>query len=397
MASMKFKRFLDVQVLEQINRKLLAEFLWRFKKELAERKIEIPSADLDDYQYYKVFIDLLTQQPDELPESMIDALYVIDEMATGEGLARLERVAQEHGIALDFQDKDKQRRSPADVALQVWLVKPSVLNKLCNDLNKVRSLTFECYGSKSRVNRGAVFERPKDEAIEVLKMGLDDWFSEHDRRSRTVQVVPRLKGGEWYFLIRHEDMFLRMAEVDKQEIGLLPYCPAMDDVVVFSPMYDELGIRAKTKEERDLYRRKFGACLRGDEDYFSERMIYTLEPLRERGVDALDTRVEGIDRIILREIEVVLGGEFHEVSIHKADDIFETAKYKGTDVIPAKGVLRRAEFDFYFQGEDEPCNVHIYIPNSLKVGERNSDPLVMEWLELQGFRCSSQPKTVIKK
>ena len=93
--------------------------------------------------------------------------------------------------------------------------------------------------------------------------------------------------GEWWFVIRHGDTFLRTAKVEKQKITFLHFRPAKDDVVVFSPGYEELRIHAATKGERELYREEFGVRLRGDGKYFSERKSFTLEPLRVDGAGAL--------------------------------------------------------------------------------------------------------------
>jgi hypothetical protein len=58
----------------------------------------------------------------------------------------------------------------------------------------------------------------------------------------------------------------------------------------------------------------------GDDDYFSERKAYTLEPLRTKGADALDTEgIEGLSRIVLREYELAFDTGHEEVLIRKAD------------------------------------------------------------------------------
>jgi hypothetical protein len=180
---------------------------------------------------------------------------------------------------------------------------------------------------------------------------------------------------------------LRTAKVEKQKITFLHFRPAKDDVVVFSPGYDELRIHAATKGERELYRREFGVRLRGDDKYFSERKSFTLEPLRVDGARALKWTGNGnVDRIVLREFEIVRGGGRHDVVIHKADDIFVSAEARGEKAFPDGGELVRAAFDVYFGGMKKPHKVQVRPPNILKLGRRCDAAVVQKWLSEKRFQ-----------
>jgi hypothetical protein len=203
-------------------------------------------------------------------------------------------------------------------------------------------------------------------------------------------VDPHLIDGEYFFIIRHGDTFIRTAKVNEQKTEMLHFRPEKDDVVVYSPELDEIRIRAGTKGERELYRKQFGLRLFGDDEYFSQRKAYTLEPLRKDGPDALDVGGCGdLERVVLREYEVAFDNGFEEVLIRKATDIFAAAEDRPVkrDAIPTAGRLARAGFDLYFAGKKKPRKVEIRTPNTLKVGRHCDVRLVQRWLAKQDFRA----------
>ncbi len=128
--------------------------------------------------------------------------------------------------------------------------------------------------------------------------------------------------------------------------------------------------------------------MRGRVDYFSERNTYTLEALRTEGLDALDARdIEGIARIVLRELEVALDNGNCEVITRAAEDVFvSAAAFPCAEAGPRRGTLARATFDVQFTGSAKARPVEIRPPNTLKVGRRCDAHLLQRWLSKRGFR-----------
>ena len=163
-------------------------------------------------------------------------------------------------------------------------------------------------------------------AILALTMALDGWFARNQRGSETTRVEVYPMDGEYWFLIRHGDIFTRAPKVERQATHILHFRPERDDVVVYSPALDELRVNARTKGERDLYIEQFGLHLRRAADYFSNRFTYTLEPLRTHGADALDARdIDGVKKIVLRELEVAFDNGNREVITRATQGLFEFA------------------------------------------------------------------------
>ena len=106
-------------------------------------------------------------------------------------------------------------------------------------------------------------------------------------------------------------------------------------------------------------------------------------------MDALDARdIEGIAKVVLRELEVTLDNGNREVITRAANDIFlsATASYPCAEAVPQRGTLARATFDFQFTGSAKARPVELRPPNILKVGRRCDAQPVQRWLSKRGFR-----------
>ena len=385
---MKFKRFTKPKFLKQVGRELLGKLFGRFSGELAGKSVAMPAAELDDGAYFRA-LSGVAMAPDGLPDNLIETLFAIEEMANEQGQERLEAAATQAGLDLKFDEKS----SHGDIAVQVFLANPELLAAKHNEQRMCRLASFEYHGSKRPVDRRDSFAEPDKDTMDRLAADLDAWFAEHNRGEQTTHLEPHGMDEEFWFLVRHGDTFARTAKVERQKTEVLHFRPAKDDVVVYSPERDEIRIHAGTKGEKELYRTAFGTRLHGDDNYFSERKAYTLEPLRALGVDALDVGgIEGVSRIVLREYEVAFDTGHGEVLIRKADDIFAAAADSRfeRDAIPAGGRLVRAGFDFYFGASDKPRTVQVRTPNTLKLGRHCDARLVHQWLTEREFRGAAR-------
>jgi hypothetical protein len=179
--------------------------------------------------------------------------------------------------------------------------------------------------------------------------------------------------------------------VDRGQFAIVHFRPTKDDVIVYCPRRDEIRIHAATKGERELYRNTIGLRLFGDPWYFNRREAYTLKPLREAGIDALDTTgIDGLTRVVLRELEYAFDNPNADVLIHKAEDLFcpDTQRPMGINPIPTEAALLRATFDVYFGKITKPRRVQLRPPNILKLGRHCDTRLVDQWLSERGFRGS---------
>lgn len=382
MSTLKFKRFTKVNFLKTIGRDLLGQFFNRFNSDLAQNGVVMPAETLEDDAYYGEVAGI-AMAPEGLPDNLVEVAYAIEGMASEEGQDRLERATGETGQAFQFRENS----SCAEMSMQAWLANPEVFAEKFNEQRLARLATFDYFGSKQPMDQSDTFAAPSPRTRELITADLEAAFRAKNRGQQTTRMEVHPMDGEYWFLIRHGDTYARVPTVANGQMSVLHFRPAKDDVVVYSPQRDEIRIHAGTKWEKELYRESFGARLMGDDQHFSERKAYTLDPLRTDGPDALDVSdIPGITRAVLREFEIAWPGEFHDSMARRSEDIFASAMARGAAAIPDGGRLVRAVFDLYFGDSQKPRRVQVRPPNILKLGRHCDAALVQRWLAERGFR-----------
>lgn len=396
---MKLRKFTKIKFLQQLGRPLLATLLERFESEFAAQQVTLPPATLDDSAYLEA-VSKLALAPQGLPGGFIEALYIVEELGTGQGVERLERAMAASGIALHVGSES----TPAEIVLQFWLALPEFVVRHHQQQRLSRLSAFEYFGSVHGTKakrlagepaRPLNFE-PTAETTKLLTQDFDEWFAAHHRGEETARIRVRLMANECWFLVTHGHTFARTAKVDGRRTEMLHYRPAREDVVVYTPERDEIRSHAGTKAEREMYRRTFGRRLFADANYFSEKKAYTLQPLIDDGADSLEVDPGSeIRRIVLREVVVAWDEKGQELTIRRSNDVFGAPVARGCEMerIPKGGQLIRAVFDVYFGNEFRPRKVQIRPPNVLKVGRHCDAQALQEWLSRRGFRTTVAPET----
>ena len=388
MTTMKFKRFTKPHVLRRIARELLITFFDRFERELAGHGLVLPDARLDDDTYCRALAGWL-MAPEGLPDRLNEVLFALDEMATEEGQERLERAVAQAGLPLDCPPST----SAEDFALRVWLVSPELLARAHNEQRMLRLSAFEHFGVRPGIQPPVQPVTPDPGQLPALASALDGWFARHRRGQETTRIELHPLWDEFWFLVRHGGTFTRASTVEGSKSDVLYFRPERDDVIVYSPEAEELRINARTRGERELYRAELSRFLRGNDQHFSGRWTYTLEPLRQEGEDALSADgIDGLDRVVLRELEVAWENYQNEVTIRVADDLFHSTSPEGSGPIPRGGRLRRAVFDFQFRDSSKPRSVEIRLPNVLKLGRHCDLRAVHGWTRRNSFRLTPLPR-----
>ena len=382
MSTIKFKRFTKPQFLKQIGRQLLDQFFGKFNVELSERQIILPPSSADDEAYFNM-LSRIALSPEGLPQPLVEAAYAIENMANEEGQDRLERAVGANGPAFQFQENS----SCADMAIQAWLANPELFIEKFGEHRLIRLASFEYFGPQTPVDRSISFVIPSAQVVAQMTADMEQAFSQRNRGRQATHIDVHLIDDEYWFLIRHGDTYSRVPTVSNGQMSVLHFRPTKDDVVVYSPARDEIRIHAVTKWEKDLYRATFGRHLFADDWYFSGRKVYSLDPLRSDGVDGLDvSNIPGLNKIVLREVEVSWPGEYNCANVRKSMDLFASEAEMNATAIPETGTIGRAVFDFYFADSQKPRKVQLRPPNVLRIGRHCDLVLVQRWLTERGFR-----------
>ena len=276
--------------------------------------------------------------PDEnMPHRLVDALYLINEMATDEGMDALIDAARQSGRVLDAGPK----ATPADVAVEVWLRWPELLDQKHAETLITRPRSFEYFLGRRGEPRTVPPDDPdKRTALEAL---LDDWFSAN-RRGRGSRVFRFDRDDRVWFLVRHGLPVKREGTLNNRKSDSVFYRPEKHDVVVFDAKRDELGINAAGKKEKKLYCELFGDHLFGERDYFPSDKKYTLDPLRRDGPSALVcSDVDGLENVTLVELWFFHGGKHTEIEIRKATDVFAALTVHQVVALHLRRAARRGD------------------------------------------------------
>jgi hypothetical protein len=394
MATFTLRRFSCPETLRAIAPARFLAFLKPYRRFLLSRGVTLPRSASDGELDYEELAKIFMTPDGNTPKELIDALYFVDEMATPEGMDALLTEAKEQNLKL----ASGSDHSPADIAVQVWLLNSDILERKHAEHYMAKVRSFEYYQT-DRFRR-PTFKRPSDKQLNNLASDLDDWFEEKKRGRGTRIIMCDKDDGVW-FLVRHGDPYKREESIDGVKTSSVYYRPVKPDVLVYSPQIGELRINARSKGEKQLYRTKFGKHLFGDENIFPGTNKYTLEPLRELGEDALAPGdVDGIEWIKLREVHLFFGGNPWEVVMRKSDDYFALLKSRNKQ-FPTEGRIIKATFQVKFSDAKTPRSVVIKPSNIAQFTRDDDSVLVEKWLEARGFIInagveeSEQPETLL--
>ena len=384
---MALKKFTKPKFLEQIGRGLLKRLVDVYRPEFDREGVVLPAESLEDREYYAALAKLALAEQG-LPESFIEALYGVEAMANEYGKARLIRAVEEAGLALE----NIQQATYADFAVQVLLADPVLFTQKLDEARITNLTSFEYHGSEEPVDRRDTFAAPDGGLVALIKGDIDTWLAEQrEGDERVTELEAHAVDGDLWFLIRRGDSFARIPTVEGSRFTVRHLRPARDLVVAYSPERDELRVHAKGVGEKRMLRRVFGQRLFGDPEYFSVRKAFTLAPLRDAGADALTvTPGQGIEKIVLTDLEVRTNDEHDAVICWGAKDLFVFAEATGQRIIPANGRLVSAGFEVTFTGQAKPRKVYLRAGNKLRLTRHSDAAAVHRWLTAQGFRSPEE-------
>ena len=384
MQTIKFKRFARREVLDQLDRLELAVFLAEFQPELSLAGMALPPSDASE-ESFREHIGAWFRRPDLLPDALNESLLVLDDLSAPKAFAALEGSPQWAEVAGQLLPGATRE----DCVLRLWRKEREFLCR-AHTLQRFGRLTaFQHAATRVPEDLRPPFDPADKLAMLNLTTALDAWFARNARGHDATRVEVFPLGREFWFTIRHGDLFTRAPKVERQKTEFLHFRPERDDVLVFDPRHDEIRVNARTQAERDLYIREFGRHLRGDENHFAQRETYSLEPLRERGEEALCVEgLAGIRHIALRLLEIALDNHLGEKWTREADNLFhcDTGDMGPPGVVPETGRLSRAVFDIQLAGTSKIHPVEIRLPDRLKIGRGCDVNPVHQWLRERKFR-----------
>ena len=376
-ATLNPRRFAQPDALKAINPTRLLLFLDPYMSYLNGREMTWPDNDSEEINYVAL-ADILMKPDDQMPPLMVDALYFVHEMATPEEMDNLIKAAKDEGIELDH-DPDT---TPADIAAQVWLKAPALLESMHAEVLVMKPKSFTHF--KSQEFGPKTFMAPDEKTVEALQSELDLWFDDHKRGAGS-KVLYFDYGDKISFLVRHGMPFKREGSLNEGQSGTVFYRPEIHDVLVYDRIVNEMSVHTGTKGERELYLAAFGRHLFGDAEYFPDTDKFTLEPLKSGDPNCLACGdIDGIEEVKLIELQRFLGGPYGDIEIRKSKNYLASLAARSRP-IPEKANLILASFSIKFDDAKNPRSVKIRPSNVATYTRDDDSQLVEKWLLARGF------------
>lgn len=376
----KLQRFSDPEALKKINPEHLLELLLPHASFFQDRGLKLPKRREGESIDYDKLVDIIASPDEEVPGGLIHALYFIHEMSTPDAMDELRVEARRHGIEIS----EASEVSPADLATQVWLKAPELVERKHAETKLPRKRTYCHYQSAVVPATGSRARKPLAKTLRALESYLGTWFKEHDRGDGC-RIRASISNGEVWYLIWHGRTLHREGTVKDGNPSSVVFRPECYDIAVYNSGIGEIRIKAESDREIQEYRRAFGQFVFKAPDFFPGVEKYTLEPLRTYGANALVCQdIDGMKKVGLKELRFTWDNGHQAIEIQQASDVFEALRARGRS-IPDEARLTLAKFSVLFDGLKTPRTVTVRPPNiSSYTRDEDSSP-VEEWLKRRGF------------
>ncbi|MBI4463818.1 MAG: hypothetical protein HY647_03840 [Acidobacteria bacterium] len=368
--------FSQPDLLKRIQARTLLALLRMYAAFFEARQFSLPADDRLSAQHYLQLAGILAQPDESTPSDLVEALHLISNLGTDEHFDELLALARRYLIdtAGDV--------TAEDLAARIWLSTPQLLIQMDRTELLDRRRRFESFPATDPDDVTPIEALPSE--LSPLEGDLDGWFKSK-KRGIGSKVIRKDSSNEVRFLIQHGQPCRREPSRRGSESTSTFFRPEKTDVVIYDLGNNELRINTSTLGELRLYRNQFGKHLFGDENKFLYAEKYTLEPLREQGEEALSCRdIQGMESVVLREIEYGRAGGYEHVIKHKAADLF-AALAASEEGIEREAKLLMAKFSVALEGQKLPCSVVIRPRNIAEYGRGEQALQIEQWLRARGF------------
>lgn len=320
---------------------------------------------------------VILKPQEDTPYDVVDALTHIDEMATPDGMDRLQRAAHCAGLALS-RDED---RTPADLALQLWLEAPNLLRRQHAEHIVMKRRSRDSYLPLEGAPRVRTGDLPAGmRRFEEIVRG---WYSDHGRGEGAAIMVFE-EEHQVRIVIRHGGPYQRKGCLQDDGPATVQFRPMEFAYAILNFDECELALNCRSKGERDLFRRALGECVFGQPEFFSRDQKFTLEPLRQGRASLRCSDVPGIRRVKLTSLSMDKGGTQRRRDVTSADDVFQAFEDEG-DGIPPGASLAAATLEFEFSDSSKPRSVSVRSGNHATYTRDGDCETVERFLRARGF------------
>lgn len=376
MASGRIRRLTKPEVLRQIHPARLLELLSRFKDYWVQQDFPLPAngEDIDIERLGRLLADANRSAPSDL----IDALLIIDDLATPAGRDAVARVLTEAGIPLPPADD----HSAADVAVEAWLRDPLLLARAHASQLSIRYRSLQVFVAEHQAT--ITDDAASPAFIQSVESMLASRFQQLERgggNEDDVRVYAFPFDDGVRYVVQRGGVYVRHGAVVDGKPSTVGYLPLEFDILVLNSARRELAVKAWPPAEQTVLRDVFAEALTGRADAFAQPATLDLEPLRAGGLGCLwHGDVPGIARIRLTSIKVMLNRARRYIRQEQADDLFEVWR-EGQSRFLSRGQIIEAGLEFTFEDSSTPRSVALSRNARIRLTRDDDGELVNEWLQ----------------
>ena len=219
------RKFSSPETLSKIRPNLLLEWLKPMRPYFEQRGLALPPPDSAQPLDFEKLARICMEPAPDMPAEFVDSLYLIHEMAHPAGMDAIIEGAQAVGLSFDAGPEP----TPADVAVQAWLLDRRLLENLHNCQELTRPRAFRYFSTDA--DPVPAFDGPTDKQLAGLEGRLCAFYEAWHRGKGTRVFAYRqppvlrsasdeggsnleLRPSEWCFLVRHGMPFRRESALE---------------------------------------------------------------------------------------------------------------------------------------------------------------------------------------
>ncbi|WP_168565120.1 hypothetical protein [Crateriforma spongiae] len=377
------------EIVRTIGPTRLLDLLSPHQTYLAGRGLKLPAPSKAATLDHDKLIAILETPSMDTPQEMLNALGMINDMATEQGMDALLSSARSADVRLDLSDED----SPADVAVQVWLAAPALLEARHAWHTFKMPRRMECYAP---AGDDTPLLKLTSERIESCRRNVADWMNQNNR-SDNAKVLLREDADQVVTTIRRGDPYKRFETIDKRGIRRVHLRPAAKDVAILDRAENVLLVNSQLKNAREVYRRCMGSMLFGSPDHFVEFPRFTFDPFVELQRDVLSPAdIDEIESIQLTEVRFDFDRDQHPYKVFGADDLVADMEQHHYE-LPWDERIQSMNLRFKFRNVRMRRAIKLYAGNAACYTRDGYAELIERWLRLRGIMLGRTPVSQVQK
>lgn len=376
MATIRYKHFARPGFLKRVRADVLREFLKPWRTYLESRALEFDGTiDCDQLG------GILATPDSDTPIDLIEALEICDAVCSTECLEEL--------VALDEQRDDRlleAQHGHSDAVLLTWTVDPDLIERIFNRAALELDRSLHVYRASTPI-RAKAFGKS---CLSRLQRALRPMFESQLRGAVCRITAHERPDGGHALVIRHGDPINKTEAIDEGsgETEPIVFRPESIDLAFFDPSRNEWRISGRGKWLQDLYSEKIAKTLHEDACVLSRSASYTLRPLLEHGLAALDVQTSAVRNIRLAELQMSVCGATMRLSGRSLHHAFEALE----DPLNDFGVPQSARLSFTLANRRSAHNVTIHEGKATVRGDIDH-PDIEDWLVTAGFLIHNLEQT----